>query len=532
MAADHLFKFVKTLSKNEKVYIKRSASLHQVGDGNKYIKLFNALCEMKVYDEESLRTAFAKDPFFNNFSSAKSYLFNFILHSLESYHKSPRAEIGSLLHQVEILFEKGMLDQCRKKIIKAEEIANRFELVAYQYDIQSWKMNLRRPGQDEHTFRESNESFYEQMKLSLKQIQAITKDDYENYDILSKVMFLGAKSKEVRSQEMLELKSLIGHYHEEEKKIEKSGSFALKFGLYQKLMTLYQITSDQENRLHYLSKGILLFSEQPHMMELEPYFYVFLFNLREKFTLELKHGRYAHLMESFEILHEIGQKNLSKKLFFDFFSTQLKFGVCFMVGKFETARKYALLLNSFFDRVDLYELFALEKKVFAMESAVVELALKNYKNALLLTESVMESSTDEVRSDVYFFAQVFQLLIHYEKGDQEMIEYRARSVYRYLSLKKGFSRTEKLLFDFFRTEISDGYDKARTEAFIQLKQNYLNLIETYPEENLPVISFRLTDWMQSKIEHISIAEVLQEKYKNLFNSAEGKALIGFLESGV
>ncbi|MFI5151526.1 MAG: hypothetical protein ACHQRM_17495 [Bacteroidia bacterium] len=97
---------------------------------------------MKSYDEKLILQKFAGDPFFNNISAAKNYLLNYILYVLESYHQSAYSEIRSCLHQVEILEDKGLIDLCRKKIVRAEHLAVKYQWVEQLFSVYSWKYHL------------------------------------------------------------------------------------------------------------------------------------------------------------------------------------------------------------------------------------------------------------------------------------------------------------------------------------------------------------------------------------------------------
>ena len=81
---DQLHQLIHTLSKTEKRYIKRMASLHVRGDENNYIKLFDLLNDQDEYNESVLQNALQLDR--NQFAVTKNYLYNVILDSLESYY--------------------------------------------------------------------------------------------------------------------------------------------------------------------------------------------------------------------------------------------------------------------------------------------------------------------------------------------------------------------------------------------------------------------------------------------------------------
>lgn len=95
-----------------------------MGDGNNYIRLFDAIDAMKVYDEEALMRKFEGEKFTRQISVAKNYLYRAILKSLKTIRRprSKKEEILSLLAEVNILFEKRLYGQCKKLLRRAKRL--------------------------------------------------------------------------------------------------------------------------------------------------------------------------------------------------------------------------------------------------------------------------------------------------------------------------------------------------------------------------------------------------------------------------
>ena len=107
-ASDILFRFIKTLTPAEKRYFKLYASRHTIGEKNEYLRLFETIDKMLLYDEAGLKNAFRKMRARNSLAIAKNRLYETILKSLDSYHaeSSVDVELRSLLHYAEILNKK------------------------------------------------------------------------------------------------------------------------------------------------------------------------------------------------------------------------------------------------------------------------------------------------------------------------------------------------------------------------------------------------------------------------------------------
>ena len=62
--SDDLFKLIKSLSKQEKVYFKQYASRKK--EHNNYIVLFDFIDSMNIYDERELKTKLKSESFIKN----------------------------------------------------------------------------------------------------------------------------------------------------------------------------------------------------------------------------------------------------------------------------------------------------------------------------------------------------------------------------------------------------------------------------------------------------------------------------------
>lgn len=138
----HLFQLVKSLSQSEKRYF-RLYCQHGKSQAH-YQQVFNALDRQQKYDEAALREQFREEKFSKHFHLTKRYLYELILRSLRSYHAeiSARAQIQDQLRNIEILFHRGLFDQCSYLLKSAEQQAQHFQIQDLQWEIANWKRKL------------------------------------------------------------------------------------------------------------------------------------------------------------------------------------------------------------------------------------------------------------------------------------------------------------------------------------------------------------------------------------------------------
>ena len=113
--------------------------------------------------------------------------------------------------------------------------------------------------------------------------------------------------------------------------------------------------------------------------------------------------------------------------------------------------------------------------------------------------------------DHYSLARMFQLLIHFEKGNMGLLPYLIKSVYRYLLQKKRLYKAESILIHFLRTQLNKiKTKKDQIEAFKSLKEE-LDAILDDPIEAVHLENAYLIPLLESKIKNKPLEEILREK---------------------
>jgi len=135
-----LFELIKSLSGPEKRYFKLFASRHIIGEANVYVSLFNILDGQKTYDEKKIFISEKKIKK-SQFHNIKKYLYDIILKSLNSFHinDSNETKLRHMVHQVKILYERGLYEQAKKIIRKAKKIAIIHEHYTIHIDLLLWE---------------------------------------------------------------------------------------------------------------------------------------------------------------------------------------------------------------------------------------------------------------------------------------------------------------------------------------------------------------------------------------------------------
>ena len=129
--ADKLHELIRSMSMSEKRYFKLFAGRHTIGEENSYIRLFEALEEMPLYDRGQLvRRLESHGDDTRHLASDKNYLYNLILKGLAAYYSGSNTgkRTRESLNQAEILFERGMFIAGLEILDKVKKQAEHYEL--------------------------------------------------------------------------------------------------------------------------------------------------------------------------------------------------------------------------------------------------------------------------------------------------------------------------------------------------------------------------------------------------------------------
>ncbi|HWY38137.1 MAG TPA: hypothetical protein VNY73_06230, partial [Bacteroidia bacterium] len=122
--SEELHQLIKSLNMSEKRYFKIHSTRHIIGETNNYIRLFDAIENQEIYNEEEIKKKFEGETFIKHLPSEKHYLYNHILESLNAFYKEKTflTRSSNTLISIEILYNRGLFLQCLKLInrVKAE----------------------------------------------------------------------------------------------------------------------------------------------------------------------------------------------------------------------------------------------------------------------------------------------------------------------------------------------------------------------------------------------------------------------------
>lgn len=465
---DDLFSLIKSLKQSEKRYFKILASQHVKGAKNSYVKLFDEIDRQTDYDERKLRGNLG-DISVAQLSASKHYLQGLIMKSQRNYYSesSDTCKIRDLITDTEILFQKSLFRNAYKALVKADELALRFERFAMLTEVYRWQrkllsidVSLALPfNEDDLLTRE----FHAIEQLSnINQIRAL----YLKADKLRKKTNAFVRS-ESELNEFREIcnNPLLGSE-------DNALSFEAKC-LYWSTISICALAEGNKDKAYEGElKFIGLFDERPHHLVNHFSNYIVALN-NVAYTCYLKKEydealRYAFLLRSLPQKHaDLVNDKLKARIFS--FSSIIELNVRIDTGSFFKAAEIAGYINEELSRLDA--LIDLEHKlVIYYNLGYLSFGQGNFKAAVAYLNRLLRNSPADYRHELGGFGRILLLLSHFELGNEDLLDHLVKSTYRFLYTRKRLHGFENYLLNILKKLPVSSDERAMKEFYVRVRE--------------------------------------------------------------
>ena len=181
--------------------------------------------------------------------------------------------------------------------------------------------------------------------------------------------------------------------------------------------------------------------------------------------------------------------------------------MCNATGDFETGIK---TVDEILSGLDEFELkINKEQEVrFFYHVAYIYFGAGLYNKALFWINKVLNDNENTLRQDLYSYARLFNLVIHFELGNFDLLEYITKSTQRYLHKRQRDYELEKVVIEYMRKLIRANNVIDRKELFIRFNEKLGEIIQD-PGDQIVMRYFDFQKWIDSKIENASFAETIK-----------------------
>jgi len=493
---EDLFLIIKSLQPTEKSYFKKFTKLHVLGDGNNYIRLFEAIEKQDIYNEQLVREQFKGEKFLNQLWVAKNYLYHQVLKCLEVYHMGNDNEIKSHLRRIEILYEKGLYKQCEKIIDKAMEISIKQEHFTSLLEILKWQLKIYQVHSYSGITSTELHQWYESITATISQYKNQVDFSYEIARAFSKRKKTGFARKE--EDVLLYTQIANSPLFKDEK---NAHSFEAKNNFYL-IKVLYHISKNSAKAHLYTKKQVELYNSYPEQIVMNPGLY--LTTLHNHILISRRMGREKEIGDYITKVKNVNANTSiikGKKYFYAnihelkllFNSNRLK-DVVKLIGELRNNK-------TFFQNEK--HLNPNDKTALYYDMGYYNFIAGHYKEAAKLFHTIINDFPIDVKSDFHCFSRIQLLLVYFESGKSDLLEYTIKSTHKYLKKNHQLYRVENIILGFLKKLIKiDGATKQMRVEYVKL-QAELEKIFKNPYERNALNYFDFLSWIESKTNNLS-----------------------------
>lgn len=527
-SSDEIFLLVKSLSKQEKSYFKKSVSAFTDEVNSNYIKLFDEIVRQASagdnYDEGKIKKGNYSGKFLKNLPVHKNYLYNLILSSMTNYRKDNKLMITlrNLISQSEILIEKLLHEQSRKVLNRAKKIAKDNDIYTYEFEIQNLELQINKNTLSFDEFSKSGDEIMEQQIKILDKLRNI-REYYFLHNIYSNLVKKSATGYTRSQDELSEIDVLFENdllKNEDNAKTFESRNFYLTMHLQ------YSLTnSDNEKAYSFISRSVKLWEDNyPKIcINLEKYIYA----LNNLLTCQIRTKRFDECEET-----SIKMKNIEKKFpkliteknkVFIFYSTSV------------------LMLSKYMENIDPVKLDKLNKSIdseITQYENKIELHRKiilfyflstsnfimdRFEKSIYYTGRIINMEKTELSQDYQCYARIIYLISFYELGHFDSLEYALKSVYHFMSKRERVYKYENILLQYLRRSFRIRSKKELIEMFSDMKKD-MEKIRYDPFEQNAFDAFNILIWLESKVRNVSMIDVITQDVRRKSLNVKRKTL--------
>lgn len=514
-STDPLFQLVKSLEKSEKRNFKLFVKRNTGSDDLKIVQLFDAFDKMDKYDEAVLlkkTPSLAKQ----QLSNMKAYLYRKLLTSLRQLKDKDNIilQLSELMEYAQILYSKGLYLQSLKILDRMKEMAQAnhqstylMQAIFFEKKIESLHITRSMQGKAEELTEKS--------KKLITKLDLITHLSNLSLNLYSLYITNGhARNKKDATAVQSYFQSQLPENSHEIK------GFYEQLYLFQSYCWVSFILQDFLMYYRYSKKWVDLFKSSPEMASLESIHYIK--GMHNLLSAHFDLQNYDKFNETLQIFEEyaasdIVRLNINNQIQVFVYLTISKINKHFMEGTFKEG---LLLVPEIEKNIEEYEIYLDRHRilVFYYKIASLYFGSGDYATSIDYLQKIINWKVD-LRTDLQCYARLLHLIAHYELGNLGLIEYLAKSVYRFMARMQNLSAVEEHIFEFLRKALRVKPKDIRKE-FIQLhnqlKQYERNQMETRAFNYLDVIS-----WLESKISGMPVHEVIRKKF--IENSKKGRS---------
>lgn len=504
---DDLMQLIESMTRSEKRHFRLFVGRNQASEDMLFMQLFDFLERHKTYDEAELLKKLP-DIKKAQLSNLKAHLYKQMLISLRLLNKSGNddIQIREMIDYARILYNKGLyrqsldiLDKAKSKAMETRHYTLALEVVEFEKLIEGQYITRSIAGRAEQLTSQAIE-----LNTLVASTHAFTNLSLQLYGLYLKVGYVRNKKDYYYVKEFFQARLPKLSYD----KLDFWG----KVYFCQAHVWYYHMTQEFAFCYRYAQKWVDLFHESPDLIRVNPPLYLKgLHNLLSALFNTLYYKRFVEVLDElleFNDQFDLGEDKNIAGLFqlYKFIHSIKKH---YLEGTFSEGLALVPELDKLIQH-DEYNWDNHRIMVFYYRIACLYFGSGDNSNAIHYLNLIINQKNPDYREDIQGFARILSLIAHFELGNAQLLEYQVKSVFRFLLKKEDLNEVQKEIFRFLRKIPRMRANELRGE-FIRLRDK-LRKLENDPFERRPFLYLDIISWLDSKIEGISVQDVIRQKF--------------------
>lgn len=502
-----LHELIRSLDKFELGYVRKYFNRLSDREDVTYIRLFEAIRKQTEYDEPALKTLFPEIPTANSFAVAKHYLADKILEALDKFHfnNSEFAPVFAQLRKLELLFQKGLYDQCHKLIRKMEKQGDQGNEALNLIKLE-WQKRLTKVAFGNKVFEKQLEKIRVEEKDLVRDIER-NQQAWENNLNVFWIYTKGYSAEEI----VKPIQQAVDHMAD----LDQTGKATIQstiLDLEAKILIHHSLT--ELTKMQEVAEELVSFLEQyPDRFRWETFRYYSALSLLISACINVRDFNMAarHVLRGIQMMKKAGSvmPHLRGTIFRALFNSEVR--IYCGLGLYQTGiDRLSQLQKPYIKYVDKLPFHT--RLNMLPNTAWLYFGKGDFsKTRFWLNRSLPETAPGSY-IQAYIKAKIIELATQFEMGEFDLLEASSESFRKFLERRNAASH---FLLEYLRLMRKLCYATVPAEnkqIFAEFLQKFNSLKETAPKSLNGSSLFDIELWAQSKVGHASLQELVREKF--------------------
>lgn len=493
ITSNSLFDLVHAMDKGERKSFRLLANYYSPEKKN-HLFLFDLLTKMNQYDSQVLQQKLTEAKIKTPLLALSTYLQEQILKSLRysSSEKTIDDKIIDLITNTKILHHKGLEKLSQSNIQKAKKLALENEKFTLLLEIQNIEWFYL------YDFDPKDISDFGQTLQKLNTIYNFRNASFEKTKLLGKGEIRDKKLKEewenLIGNPVFESEAALKYYEEKYHYLQILTRYYSRNKIYDQSLYYQQKTVEHLESNENLLKGY----KETYMFELNGM--VVVYGQNKKF--DLADGALSKLINLSD--EELSKSELTRQVDTVIIAYANLIHFYFIENHFQKATQLADQAKRF---IEVNPVTKIHKAFLYLNFSKISIYNGEYFDALKWNNKILNAEMKERRDDYYTLSKLFNLIIHFELKNFDLIQSITRSTAIFLEKRKQLYKTEATILKYLKRGFPKATTNRETMNLFQRMLDELVEIRKDPFEAKAYDYFDYIVWLESKIKRKPLIEI-------------------------